>query len=321
LKSAITYIGIGRMNYKNKYKILLIPPVIFISLLLGACKGKSDNTPEGDAGAPVQVTQPVITDMKDYIELNANTAFLSKEIVRATFQGFIEKTYKNIGDKVKPGDILFRIRTKELAAADTVKLKLGDDTFHGSIFIKAKSQGTLTELDYHAGDFTSDGEQLAIVSNPSSLIIKLSVPYENASKINPIGNCEIILPGGEKFTGIIEKKIPTVDLASQTQTYLIKISTNKEIPENLNVIVRIPVKDYKNAVALPKTSIMTDVTENLFWIMKVINDSTAVRVNIKKGIENDSLIQVKDPKLSSTDKIISKGAYGLPDTAKVEIAK
>lgn len=310
------------MNYtKIIYKILPVPAIILTALMLVSCKGESDKTGEGNSGAPVQITQPVITDMKDNLELNANTAFLNKEIVRATFQGFIEKACKNIGDKVKPGDILFQIKTKELAAADTVRLKLGNETFQGSIFIRAKSQGTLTELDYHTGDFISDGEQLAVISNPSSLIVKLSVPFENSSKINPNEKCEITLPGGEKFSGIIEKRVPTVDLASQTQTYLIKISTNKEIPENLNVIVKIPVKIYKDAITLPKSSIMTDVTENIFWIMKVVNDSTAVRINIKKGIENDSLIQILDPKLSSSDKIISKGAYGLPDTTKVEIVK
>lgn len=309
------------MNYKRiLHKILLAPAIILITLMLGSCKGGSDNADEENSGTPVQITQPVITGMNDYLELNASTAFLNKEIVRATFQGFIEKAYKNIGDVIKPGDVLFRIRTKELAA-DTVKLNINGETFQGAVSIKAKSQGILTELDYHSGDFVSDGEQLAVISNPSSLIVKLSTPFENVSSIKLNEKCEVTLPDGEKISGIIEKMVPTVDPGTQTQTYLIKLLTNKEIPENLNVIVRVPVKVYKNAVALPKSSLMTDVTESSFWVMKLLNDSTAIRVNVKKGIENDSLVQILDPKLSAADKIISSGSYGLPDTAKVEIVK
>jgi hypothetical protein len=72
---------------------------------------------------------------------------------------------------------------------------------------------------------------------------------------------------------------------------------------------------------LPKSSLVTNVTEDSFWIMKLINDSTAIRVNIDKGIENDSVAQILSPRLNKTDQIILTGLYGLPDTAAVEIVK
>jgi hypothetical protein len=55
--------------------------------------------------------------------------------------------------------------------------------------------------------------------------------------------------------------------------------------------------------------------------MKLINDSTAVRVDIQKGIENDSLIQIIKPQFNLYDRIIFDGAYGLPDTANVVITQ
>ena len=66
---------------------------------------------------------------------------------------------------------------------------------------------------------------------------------------------------------------------------------------------------------------VTDVTQEKFWVMKLINDSTAVRVNIDKGVENDSLVQVLNSNLDTSAKIISDGAYGLPDTAKIAVVK
>jgi hypothetical protein len=66
---------------------------------------------------------------------------------------------------------------------------------------------------------------------------------------------------------------------------------------------------------------MSDETESNFWVMHLINDSTAVRVNIVKGIEANSSIEILSPKFSAGDKILLTGGYGLPDTALVEIEK
>ena len=312
------------MNNKNifalkttGYLILLFIPLVFIS-----CSGDSGNPNNvSSGGTPVVITHPSIMDLKDYLKLNANTIFLNKEIVRASFQGYIEKIYKNIGDEVNPGDDLFQVKTKESAAADSMQINIGNKIFAGSVLIKAKTKGVLTELNYHNGDLISDGEQIAVVSNPSSLRIRLNVPFEDALKIRLRQNCEINLPGGEKLKGIIDKKVPSVDPVSQTQAFLIKLLKYRELPENLNVFVMIPFRTFKNAIVLPKSSVMTNVTEDAFWIMKLVNDTTAIRIDVNRGIETDSLQQILSPKLNLSDMVISSGSYGLPDTAKIEIVK
>ncbi len=295
---------------------------IFFSLVIYSCGSDNNNSDETTAtGTPVTITHPAIMDLKDYLKLNANTIFLNKEIVRASFQGYIEKIYKNIGDEVNPGDVLFQVKTKESAAADSTQINIGTKIFTGSVLIKAKTKGVLTELNYHNGDLISDGEQIAVVSNPSSLRIRLNVPFEDAQKIKLRQNCVINLPDGEKLNGVIDKSVPSVDAVSQTQAFLIKLLTYRELPENLNVFVMIPFRTFKNAIVLPKSSVMTNVTEDAFWIMKLVNDTTAIRIDVNRGIETDSLQQILSPKLNLSDIIISSGSYGLPDTAKVEIVR
>lgn len=307
---------------KSERKILYLWVLIALPFFIYSCGGGTgDNTPEVSSGTPVQITHPAVMKMHDYLTLNGNTVFFNKEIVRATFQGFIVKINKNIGDKVNAGDVLFKIKTKESSAVDSLNLKLGNRLFSGAVNIKSSSNGVLTKLDYHEGDFVTDGEQLAVVSNPSSLRIKLNVPFEDNLKVKIGGSCRVNLPDGENIPGVIEKKVPAVDPSTQTQTFFIKVITNKELPENLNVMVKIPFKTVSDAVVLPKSSIMTNVTQDKFWVMKLLNDTIAVRVDITKGIESDSLAQILDPKFVPAERIISEGAYGLPDTAKVEIEK
>jgi hypothetical protein len=53
--------------------------------------------------------------------------------------------------------------------------------------------------------------------------------------------------------------------------------------------------------------------------MKLINDSTAVKVPVKTGIVNDTEIEILSPVFSLSDRLINSGSYGLPDTSKVNI--
>lgn len=298
--------------------------IIFVSILIAltlltACSNDPKTTSTEEFGTPVKVTSPTISSMTDYMSFNANTVFMKKEIVRSTFQGFIQKVFKNIGDYVNTGDVVFQIITKEAYASDSLRVKLSDEIFSGVVNIKAKTSGILTELNYNVGDFVSDGEQLAVISNPHSLAVLLNVPYQHISKIRLKSSCILLFPNGEKKNGIISKSLPSVDPVSQTQTFLIEFGDGKEIPANLNLEVKIPVNIIKDAVMLPKSAVQTDETLTEFWIMKLLNDTTAVKIPVTKGIEDDSLVQILNPKLSLNEKIIVDGAYGLPDTAKVVI--
>lgn len=310
------------MEKSKLLKGILFPLVLIIlSLMVYSCGSEKDNSEVVNSGTPVTITHPYIAGMSNYIELNGSTVFLTKEIVRATFQGYIEKVFKNIGDNIKPGDDLFQIKTIESAAADSLNISLGNKQFKGYVNLKAKSNGVLTELNYHQGDFISNGELLAVVSNPSSMRIEVNVPFEEVPKTTVGKECEVLLPGEEELKGIIDRSIPKVDSANQTQTYFIKLVQYKSLPEDLNVLIRIPFNKLNNILVLPRTSLLTNVTQDSFWVMKLINDSTAIRTNIKKGIENDSLVQILNKNLNPTDRVVLIGAYGLPDTAKVEIKK
>jgi multidrug efflux pump subunit AcrA (membrane-fusion protein) len=298
---------------------ILLSSLAFLTVLVSCTKEKIRDPIS--IGTPVQVTHPHIQDFTEYVNLNANTIFLKKEIVRATFQGFIDKIYKNIGDDVKNGDLVLTIKTKESAADDSIRIDLGAEMFRGSVKIRAHSEGVLTLLNYYSGDFVSEGEEIAIISNPSSLCITLNVPYPYVSKINRNYPCEIMLPDGQTLSARIQRIIPSVDPVSQTQTFLLQPNHSASLPENLNVNAQLPLQTVRSAVVLPRSAVMSNETQDRFWIMRLINDSTAVRMDVQKGIENDSLIQIVTPGLRPVDQIISDGAYGLPDTARVTLGK
>ena len=115
--------------------------------------------------------------------------------------------------------------------------------------------------------------------------------------------------------------LPTVDSASQTQRFAIRPNTSESIPEGLVAKIRVLKIAKSNTVSLPKSAILTDETEQEFWVMKVINDTTAIKIPIEKGLEVDDRVEIISPKFTATDRVITVGNYGLADTAKIKIVQ
>jgi hypothetical protein len=77
----------------------------------------------------------------------------------------------------------------------------------------------------------------------------------------------------------------------------------------------------ENALVLPKPAVLGNEALTEFWVMKLVNDSTAIKVVVKKGIETNNEVEITDPVFNPTDRVILTGNYGLPDTASIIIMK
>ena len=271
-------------------------------------------------GVQVKVSTPIQKKMTQYLNFNASSTFIKKEIVRASFQGYVVKTYKTIGDKIKKGDLLFSIKTKEAAAIDSLKIDLSSRVFSGIVNVYSHSNGVLSQLYHQTGDYVSDSDQLALIIAPNSLRIMLRVPFQYANTLKRKKQFTLRLPDGSEHIARITKIIPTVDAVDQTETFILKSISKILIPENLNLNVDVSYKVKNNAIVLPKSAVLTNETQDEFWVMKIVG-TKAIRVDVKKGIENDSSIQIVQPPLNLSDKFVTDGAFGLPDTVNVSIIK
>lgn len=286
--------------------------------------GKDPATTGGDsaeARTPVTVTTVDRGGLDNYIELNAVSAFLQKSYVKAVANGYLESANVYPGKYVEKGQTLFTLQTKESKSIGKTIEKLDTSLhFSGVTTIKANQNGYITQLDHQSGDYVQDGEQLAVISDRNSFVFLLDLPYELRPFVLGKKTVELVLPDGTKLTGAVGPTMPTVDSASQTQNVVIRVAGASSIPENLIARVRI-LKSQKNGntQSLPKGALLTDETESNFWVMKLLDSATAVKVPVKKGIETTDRVEIVQPVFAPTDKILVTGNYGLPDTAKVKV--
>jgi len=301
------------------YSLLFLLPVI---LFFAACKSNESDQDEnaGDTITPVTVTTVSNDPMVDYIELNATSAFLQKWYVKANVNGYIQTAGVQLNKYVKTGQVLYTIKTKEAESIGNAINGLDSNfRFSGVNKIAAATGGFISEINHQAGDYVLDGEQLAVITDTRSFVFLLDMPYELRPYIVNKKSLELLLPDGEKMTGTISGMMPVVDPASQTQRIILKVNPPHPIPENLIAKVRVTRSSKTGIISLPRAAVLTDETQDNFWVMKMVDSVTAVKVPVQKGIETNNRIEILLPRLSTEDKILVSGNYGLADTAKVKI--
>lgn len=295
--------------------------------LLYSCKGNTQPADDaGDGGpaaqTPVTVTSVADSAMMDYIDLSATSVFQQKNIVKANANGYIQKVNILPGHYVNKGEFLFSIKTKEAQSIGN-SINVLDTTFKfsGINKIKAAGNGYVTQLNHQQGDYVQDGEQLAVISDRSSFVFVMQLPYELHRYVKNNQDVQLVLPGGEKLTAQVSSSMPAVDSLSQTQGIVLKVNSANPIPENLVAKARIIKSIRPHTLSLPKSAILSNETQTEFWVMKLINPTTAVKTAITKGIEAGGRVEILTPKFSANDKIVVTGNYGLADTAKVKIVE
>lgn len=314
----------------SRERVLRLPKGIGVRLLffltiLSGCKQK-DNADEDAATTktrtPVTITSINYDPIEEFIELNATSAFLQKSYVKSNLSGYVKKVNIKPGDFVNNGQTLFVLKTREAEAIGNSVNHLNPDfKFSGINTLFANTPGFITELNHQEGDYVQDGEQLAVISDSKSFVFVMNVPYEYRPYVSVGKQVEVSLPDGEHLGATVRSVMPTVDSLSQTQPVTLRVDPAHRIPQSLIAKVKIVKVSRATASSLPKKAILSNETLSEFWVMKMINDTTAIKVPVKTGIETGEKVEIVSPDFSPQDKILLSGNYGLPDTALVIVQK
>jgi len=287
-------------------------------LLLISCHQKETVVQEKNLLPIVNTIHPFHGNIQENKQLNGQIIYLNKTIITAPITGYVTKVNTTIGNYINKGDLIFKIQTSENKALQNTKSFNSNN--YGQISLYAIASGYINSLNVtESGAYITEGTAMATVVNDKDLIVQVNSPYEYSKLLAKNKNIQIELPDKSTMAASYYKTIPMVDQISQTQKIYFKLKKYKILPENLNVIVDFTTEAKKNRVLLPKAAVLTNETEDQFWIMKVLNDSLAVKVPVVKGLEENGKTEILKPFLTDKDCIILKGAYGLSDSTTVKV--
>lgn len=299
--------------------ICMATALIFAS---GCANNQPEEMQETMVQTPVTVTTISTDTLSDFVELNAISTYLLNSYIKSPAVGYVQKATVKTGELVKAGQVVFILQTKEARAlGNTINSLDPSFNFSGIIPIRATETGYITSVEHQVGDYVQDGDQLAVLSNAASFGFLLNLPYEMRPLLDRNKGVDVLLPDNTILKGTVARIMPTVDSVSQTQQVLVRVHGNRSIPQNLIARVRLIRQQATSAISVPKEAILTDEEQRSFWVMKMIDLVTAVKVPITKGMESKDRVQILSPTFTPADKLVLTGNYGLPDTARVSVAK
>ena len=281
---------------------------------LAGCRG---NVTDGNAVAgdlsrtSVTLTEAVYGSIPENVEFSATSAYLDKSEVASPVSSFVKESMVSPGTVVKAGDILYSLVSKEQHA-------LGDE--ESPILIRAAGAGIVMETRQQAGTYAAEGSMLCSIADAGSLVFIIDVPYEQRRYVRAGAGCTLVLPDGLRLSAIVRSPLAVVNEVSQSER-MIAVADAPSLPEGLNVraVFAVPGSSAADDMILPKSAVQSDETLTEYWVMKMSEDSTAVKIPVELVRSNASDAEIRSAELSPQDKVILKGGYGLENGARVTV--
>jgi membrane fusion protein, multidrug efflux system len=320
----------------NRIKYIL--PLLIV--LLWDC-GKREEI-DSKISATVTVKTTIIRSGKidETITVSGSTKFKREAQIRSSITGVITDFKFYNGDKFGKGKFIAQVRTKESQsaingaeellrmAATTIQIEEAQKALDlalktsTSINLTAPFDGILSSKLKNELEVVSEGEHIASIVDPSSLIFLADIPTgsTNKIKIGQQATLRFTSKQGSVYTGIIHRIEPQANSADQTiPVQIIFTNPDPNLEGSLFGEATITVGQHSNALLVPKVALLKDDENNSTSLMLIGPDSLAHKIEVQVGLKTDSIVEVSSHSLSIGSIVITEGHYSLPDSTKVRI--
>ena len=185
--------------------------------------------------------------------------------------------------------------------------------------IRSPISGVITDRPLYPGEMAAAGTPLLTVMDVSSVIAKAHIPQDQAAvlKVGDVGTLNA--PGIEKpVEGKVTIVSPALDPNSTTVEVWFEAKNPKhDLKPGTSVQLSLTARTVKDALVIPTSSVLT-ASDGATTVMLAGSDGVAHQQAVKLGIRNGDDVQVLEG-VKEGDKVVSSGAYGLPDKTKIKV--
>jgi multidrug efflux pump subunit AcrA (membrane-fusion protein) len=185
--------------------------------------------------------------------------------------------------------------------------------------IRSPINGVVTDRPLFAGETAATGAPLVTVMDTSSLLAKTHLAQSLAQRLKLGDEASVAVPGvAEPVSAKVTLISPALDPGSTTVEVWLKID-NKAGTLKVGTPVKVSITGRNDALAwkIPIKSILT-AQDGSKSVMVVGADGAAHKKAVTLGLTDAEEVQIMSG-LVPTDLVITVGAYGLDDGAKVKM--
>ena len=185
--------------------------------------------------------------------------------------------------------------------------------------IRSPIDGVVTDRPLFAGETAAAGAPLITVMDTSSLLAKAHMAQSLAQRMKLGDSASISVPGlADPVVAKVSLISPALDPGSTTVEVWLKVD-NKSGTLKVGTPVKVSItgRTVAQALKIPAASVLT-AQDGSKSVMVVGSDGAAHRKPVTLGIADGEDVQITEG-VSKSDTVITTGAYGLEDGAKVKV--
>ena len=185
--------------------------------------------------------------------------------------------------------------------------------------IRSPIDGVITDRPLYPGEMAAAGTPLLTVMDLSSVIAKAHIPQSEAAYLKVGDSGTITAPG---FDHSINGKVTVVSPALDPNSTTVEIWLEAKNPQHnlkpgTSVGLSLTAQTIKDALVVPAGAVFT-APDGTSSVMVAGSDGRAHQTPVKLGVRNGDDQQILEG-VTENEKVISTGAYGLPDKTKIQI--
>ncbi len=244
--------------------------------------------------------------------------------------GVVARVAVVAGQEVKTGDVLVELnsatatfayakaeveRQKQLLEDQNTSLKNLQDAEAqlASLQIVAPISGTVTRVSARAGAAVDVNTVLVEVVDLSRLAVSAQIPASQAKDLKTGEEVQIL--SDPAVTTALSYVSPAVDPNDGTVLARAALPTDSGLRPGQFVSLRIVTATRTNSLAAPEESVVTGEDGKSFIV--AAKGDEAARVLVTAGVRENGWVEIEGEGLKEGDSIVTTGAYGFPDKAKI----
>ncbi len=252
--------------------------------------------------------------------------------VAAPVNGVVTRVLVAPGERVHRGELLVELNsdamTERYAAAEvrrerrlyaqhntSLKALQQAEAQLALLRIRAPLTGTVVGVGIRPGAAVNTNTVLAEIVDLRRLVVRTEIPAAEASELKLDQPVE--LRGDAPVVTRVGYISPTVDPSDGAVSVWAALPQATDLRPGEYVRLRIITATHPDVLAAPTASVITDVSGR--GVLSIVHGEEAIRVPVRTGLRENGWIEVSGADLRAGTRIVTIGAYGLPERVAIEI--
>ena len=294
----------------------------------------------GDDDQPQEKAEPVITvqtgalkhmTLHQYVNGYGTIEAAAGSPLASPSAGVVAKVNAIDGQEVKAGDVLVELnsgtatyqfakaqvdRQKKLLADQNTSLKNVQDAESqlAALQIVSPISGTVIRIPAKVGAAVDANAVVAEVVDLNQLLVSAQIPAAEAGDLKTGQEVRI----GESVLTSVSFVSSAVDAADGTVLTRALLPSNSGLRPGEFVTLKIITAIHTNCLVAPAASVVTDEEGKRF--VALVKGEEAAQTPVTIGLGENGWTEIKGADLKEGDLVVTVGAYGFPDKAKIRVA-